>query len=490
MVDGRFSHLRDLEILASLLRREALTAGKFNDALVCASLLGRLHWDNISGLFGDDELETRLFDRWKSELPVLSSRTTSGSKPRKWVFVLSRASAAGGHSRLMKQLSSGLARYDIEQSFVVTHRATFGVLNSFPDRLQNGVVLKGPLENRLRSLYTTLLNADVILLLNNPDDIGAALAARALRKMNKCVLFVNHADHVFSFGPGAADTVLEICATGWNTTAERRLPNSQSFMGIPLVEADSETVPIRCNTSGPILSIGGPGKYKPTANLNFASFLERILSLVPNDVVLIGPSKKEDWWADLSRKYSGRVHLMGIQPPETVNSEFKRASCYIDSFPMDGGTVFSEAIMNGLPAFGLNRKAALGISPADALRCDGVDQLVVNISHYLNTGERPAGLDIVQNQIREEFSNKAVADRLFEAASGTYAPLPDFLVAMGNRSPDYNAEHWRENGNLYCPKRSWRKLSIGMKIRMLRSIGKLGLSHSIVKELRYRLIFG
>lgn len=490
MVDGRLPHVRDLDTLASFLRREALTASKFNDALVCATLFGRLHWDNISGLFGDDELETQIFDRWKSEFPTPSSRTLSDSKPRKWVFVISRASAAGGHSRLMKQLSRGLERYGIKQSLIVTHRAPSGVINSFPDQLRNAVVLKGTPASKLRSLYSTLLDADVVLLLINPDDIGAALTARALREINKCVLFVNHADHVFSFGPGAADTVLEICATGWNTTADRRLPNSQSFMGIPLVAEAAETLPTRCDTSGPILSIGGPGKYKPTANLNFSAFLERILSVVPNDVVLIGPSNKQDWWANLSRKHPGRVHLMGFQPPETVNSEFKRASCYVDSFPMDGGTVFSEAIVNGLPAFGLNRKAALGISPADALRCDGVDRLTAEVLQYLKTGKRPAGLSIVKKQIQAEFSNKAVAGRLYEAASGSHSSLPDFLIALGNRSSDYNAEHWRENSKLYCPKRSWRKLSIGMKLRMLRNLGELGLSRSVAKELRYRLIFG
>lgn len=481
---------QDMDALSSFLRSEALNAGTFNDALVCASLYGRLHWDNISGFFGDDELEAKLLDRWQDEFSGQPVQKKSDDLPQKWMFVLTQVYAGGGHSRLFRQLYTGLAPHGVAPSLIVTHRAGSDVLKALPDQLASKDVLKGSPANRARTLYTRLLDADVVVLLNNPDDIGAALAVRALHQTGKRVLFVNHADHVFSFGPGAADAVLEICATGWKTTAERRTAHSQCFMGIPLVSGAEERNPIRSNTTGPILSIGGPGKFKPSASLNFPSFLDQLLRQVPNDVVLIGPSKKDDWWDAVSRAHPGRIHLMGVQPPETVQSEFRRASCYVDSFPMDGGTVFSEAIMNGLPAFGLNRNSALGISPADGLRCDGVDQLVGNITTYLQGGDYPADLEAVQNQIRSEFSNTAVAARVYDAASGTYTPLPDNLHALGNRGPDYNADTWRDSGRLFVPKRAWRKLALGARLRMLGRVGKLGLSSGVARELRRRILLG
>ncbi len=490
MTDSQMPHMQDLEILSSFLRHEALTAKNFNDALACASLFGRLHWDNISGFFGDDAFEQALFEKWRGEFRDLPERNRPDTKPKTWAFVLSQVFSGGGHSRLLRQLSSGLADYDITQSLVVTRRAASDVLNALPDHLASKRVLRGSLTHRSVSLFGALRDEDVVLLLNNPDDIGAALAARALRERGVRVLFLNHADHVFSFGPGAADTVLEICATGWKTTAERRSAHAQHFMGIPLVSDGSTRSPIRSNTTGPILSIGGPIKYKPSSSLDFSAFLDRILKLVPNDVVLIGPSRKESWWADVSRKHPDRLHLMGVQPPETVRSEFGRASCYVDSFPMDGGTVFSEAIMNGLPSFGLNRNAALGISPADALRCDGVDQLVSNVTEYLSSGAYSAELASVQNQIRHEFSNAAVAARVLHAANGVAEPLPDYLAALGNRSPDYNAENWREDARLHCPKRIWRKLSLGARARIFRKVGDLGLSRAVAREIRHRIWIG
>ena len=84
---------------------------------------------------------------------------------------------------------------------------------------------------------------------------------------------------------------------------------------------------------------------------------------------------------------------------------------------MDGGTVFSEAIMNRLPAFGLNRKSALGISPADRLRYDGLDPSVGNISTYLQISDYPTDHAVVQNQICSEFSNTAVAARVLKSPS-------------------------------------------------------------------------
>ncbi|UWQ35487.1 hypothetical protein K3555_23620 (plasmid) [Leisingera sp. M527] len=484
------AHEKDLEVLSSFLKVEAINSLNFNDALICAGLYGRLHWDNISGFFGDDGFEKELFAKWKHKLPRLSAKEMRGGRPDRWCHVLTRVYSYGGHSRLFKQLCNGLADHGISQSLIVTQKATADVLRALPDHLDAKSVLKGTPEHRACAVYKIARTASTVLLYNHPDDIGTALAARALREDGVKVLFVNHADHVFSFGPGAADTVLEICATGWATSEQRRSTNAQHFMGIPMVSASADKIATRYNRSGPILSIGGPAKYKPTSSLNFPRFLEQLLAVVSNDVVLIGPSKKDPWWADVLAKYPGRIQLLGIQPSEVVQTEFQRASCYVDSFPMDGGTVFSEAVLNGLPTFGPNRQSALGISPADSLRCEGETQLISDVAAYLKGGECSLDLVAVRNRIHQDFTNLAAVERVLEAAAGVTKALPDYLTQLGNRGPDYNAHNWRQDAQLHFPKRAWRKLSLRKKLKIWRSASHLDLSTSTVKKLKHRIFFG
>jgi hypothetical protein len=490
MKSDPMAHLEDLEALSGFLRCQSLATQSFNDALVCASLYGRLHWDNISGLFSDDSFEQALFEKWRQEFCIGDKIEREQIVEGGLCHILTRYYPSGGHSRLFRQISKGIADRGLTQSLIVTQKTLPRSIKHFPDYLASTLVLSGNMAQRARDIYAKARNADTVLLYTHPDDIGGALAARALRSEGIKVLFVNHADHVFSFGPGACDSVLEICATGWKTTQERRSPKAQSFMGIPMTSA-SEYVPVsKTNRSGPILSIGGPGKFRPSSELSFPQFLADLLEAVPNDVVLIGPTIKQEWWKLVLERFPGRIQLMGIQPPEVLEKEYCRASCYVDSFPMDGGTVFSEAVLSGLPAFSLNSQAALGISPADALRCAGPKELVAAVSSYLNGGTYPFEIEAVQSLIATDFNNEATVERIINAANGDKVPLPDYLLRLGNRSPDYNVLNWRANSELHIPKRAWRKLSFITKLRLFYNSRLLKLSSKTARTLKRRIILG
>ena len=94
---GAPAHVTAFNALAAYLRQTALQAKRFDDALVLATLYGRLHWDNISGKFADDAFEIELFDRWQHEFgarPAFAEQNTS------ICHVLSELYTHGGHSRL------------------------------------------------------------------------------------------------------------------------------------------------------------------------------------------------------------------------------------------------------------------------------------------------------------------------------------------------------------------------------------------------------
>ena len=78
MREGIVRPLENLDKISEMLKLEANGTSDFNDALVCAKLLGRLHWENISNLFCDDEFEKKMFDKWKLYLartnPILAAK--------------------------------------------------------------------------------------------------------------------------------------------------------------------------------------------------------------------------------------------------------------------------------------------------------------------------------------------------------------------------------------------------------------------------------
>jgi hypothetical protein len=477
----------ELEEISSMLRTEVLGASHFDSALVLASLYGRLHWDNISGFFSDEELEQALFERWKSEFKAFKGQDRGDGS---WCHLVTRAYASGGHTRLLRQLANGLDDVGIPQSLIVSQKVAKKTSKTLSKPLRNVRVMSGNLAQRARGCFAAGQAADVVLMHIHPDDIVAALAARALRQSGKKVLFVNHADHVFSFGPGAADAVLEICATGWKTTQQRRHALAQHFMGIPITSEREKMPPEREVREGPILTIGGPGKYQPSSELNFSRFLQDLLNKVPNDAVLIGPTGNEAWWADLRDKFPKRVHFKGVLPPDEVKREYLKASCYVDSFPMDGGTTFSEAMMQGVAAFGLNRQSALGISPADGVRCNSEKDLYIEVSDFLSGGEFPKKVRLARQEIATELSTEGTVRRVQASSQGQGADLPASLSSLGNRSIDYNAESWKAAGRLQLPKRLWRKLPISTRIRLMHQVRQTSLSKETLRALRKCILFG
>ncbi|MFS4582202.1 hypothetical protein [Phaeobacter sp. C3_T13_0] len=480
----------DLDVLSSTLREQALGARRFCDALIFGRLYGRLHWDNISGFFGDDAFEQALFDRWQEKLMPEGAEQLPLAEPGHWCHIATRIYPAGGHTRLLRTLVEGAKGNVSQQTLLLTQRSSREAIGKLPKALDAVGELNGSPERIARRLCQEAARAEVVLMHNHPDDIGAALAARCLRAAGRRVLFVNHADHVFSFGPGAADVVLEICATGWRTTENRRTAHAQQFMGIPAVRSDHQMPTTTDNRSGPILSIGGPGKFAPIGDLSFPDFLDRILPLVSNDVMLIGPSEKDPWWEPILTKYPGRVRLCGVQPAERLRAAFATSSCYVDSFPLDGGSVFPEAVMAGLPAFALNQGAAPGVSPTDVLRQPDMTSMVQDLAAFLNGADYLYDIATVRQDIVSLLSVEAVAERVRSAAEGDILPPPNSLMRLGNRSSDYNAERWVAAGKMHVPKRIWRGLSLMRRLRLRYDFGALPVSAAVKSQLKKRVLLG
>ncbi|MEP2717121.1 hypothetical protein [Pseudophaeobacter sp.] len=472
--------MADLGGLSVMLRTAALQATTLNDALRFAKLYGRLHWDNISGHFGDEALEDALHKRWAGAFPATKQPALEGITH---LHVASRVYGQGGHSRLLRYVSKGLAPYG-RQALVLTDSRKTNDLSGMPSSI---LKLSGDPAARVSALVAAAAQAEAVLLHIHPDDIGAALAARILRSQGKKILFVNHADHVFSFGAGAASAVLEICATGWKTTKTRRQAVAQSFMGIPIVENSRKPEQWTGNRTGAIVSMGGGGKFQPSDKLSFPKLLAELLPRVPNKVVLIGPSAKDPWWRAVAEAFPDRIELRGVLPFQEVEEILKGCACYVDSFPLDGGTAYPQTAALGVPCFGLNAAEAPGVSPTDRLRFQSQEQLEEGLVAYLTGGDYPFDQDGVISTILQDFSAEAVSKRVLSALRGDCIGLPNYLGFLGQRSSDYNAKRWIDEKTLHLPKRIWKGLSFASRKKLLSKISKSDLSALVKKKLRQRI---
>ncbi len=437
-----------LRRLRKALRRAALRTPDIDEALEAAELLGTLNWLNNDGLLSDEELERTLFERHKAAL----DERACALQPlgAEWLHVVSTTYFYGGHTRLLEMLLAAQGRMGHQTAVVVTRSTT----ESFEEMVRrNGTALhrtEGGHADRAAAVLALGRAANVTVLHIHPDDVGAALAARQLRVEGRKVLFVNHADHCFSYGPGAADVCLEISGFGWRLTEKQRAAHAQHFFGIP-IEAHARATPKAAARAeppqGPIFSMGSPEKYVPGRGLDFHGFVSDLLDRSDATVEIVGPAPEDPTWAETLARHGDRLRLLGRRPFAETEARLAQAAAYVDSFPMNGGTAFPQALMTGKTVFGLAGNAG-GYSLADALCFPGVEAMTQALLTFLKTGEPLRGEAAIRRDIAKTFNADAIAARLDSAAAGELLPLPGPLRTHMSRNLDYHSRTWHAAGRV------------------------------------------
>lgn len=440
-----------LAAMRRVLRRRALRTRDAETALRYGNALGRLCWLNIDGLLADDALEVALDARHGPTLCALTGRFVPPAGEWDWLHVLSEAYDTGGHTRLAEILMAEQARGGARVAVVITRAGTPRFAQFCMETGVARLTVSGGLTDRAAALLAQGRRAARIALHIHPDDLGAALAARRLRAEGRRVLFVNHADHVFSWGPGAADVVLEVSGFGWRRTAEARQARVQGFLGIPALvsHAASRISSLPPAPNAPVMSMGHASKYRPAPGLDFPAFVEHLLARTEHPFELIGPTGQEPWWRGAVERFPGRLCFAGPLPYEKAAARLSSAACYIDSFPVGGGTAMLQALSTGLTVFGLGSETA-AYSPLDALRSRSPEILADDVAGFLERGaELPLQTEI-RRRVATDFSPAAVAARLKEAADGRLAPLPPDM-SCPSRGADFHPRAWRAGGIVFAP---------------------------------------
>ncbi len=356
----RLQHLVD-DVLVRLSESQNVES-----AFALGGWLATLLWKNHSQIYRLDELETTLLEMVP---PPLASTPGPRESVEAEVHLATEIFRSGGHSPLMAHL---IRHADRPVKVLLTRMqdtdTAAQVLGVSPHQVQSAGHLTDSV-TRLHELVRQLVANNRVIASLHPNDVLGAVALRMAKRLRSDLQigFVNHADHVYSAGIGAADTVFEISTYGWSLREVRQTESCASFMGIP-IKPHASNQRNALDQGGPsFLSGGSPYKFRPLPGMSLPPVLSNLLASHPDSTLtVLGPKGRDWWWWPLRIQRGGRVRIQPAVPKEQYQQLLNSCTIYIDSHPIPGGTALPEALMAGCDVAGI-QGVVWGYSPADEL---------------------------------------------------------------------------------------------------------------------------
>lgn len=435
--------------------------GSIQDACQLAQWLSTWLWKNATGIYRQDALEIALMQRLdlSEPSPLCAAATHRGPE----IHVATAVYPFGGHTSLMRCLihmadaTPGVLLTRMQDTAAACQR-----LNLPASKVQAMPTGIEDVRDWVLRMAARLAEYQRVVLHIHPNDVLTALAIRVLRAQapDIRILFVNHADHAFSVGIGAAHRVLEISRFGWALRHQRDSTATSTFMGIPIAQPAELTPCIvrPCPSRVQLLSGGSPYKFRPVQGMSLPAALKRLLLRQPYRVTVIGPHSRDWWWWPLRLRFPRRVQIVKLLPKEAYQQLLTRCSIYVDSHPLLGGTAFPEALMKGCNVSGL-RGLAWGYSPADELIVDNVEAFIAHCAALVE-GEEAALA--AQATVRElcilHHAPRGVRARMDQAWQSDALLAPPITQAPIPR-PERLEQHWSQSATSQVPSRKECPLS-------------------------------
>ena len=368
--------------LLSSIRDLILTQKDINKSIELAEVYGAILWSVDKGVYDEPELEATLTARCVSVFPKGEFQQPA----KDCVHVISEPYLIGGHTRLMEQLSTMHAeKPDLLITRVSDEKAVERTRKFFE---AYAVVKPGTPLEKIAEIVGNLKNYKRVVLHIHPDDMISVIACSIVKKISSAkIFFVNHADHVFTYGSSVADIYFEISTFGRRRDMKKNILGEKSFLGIPLTShrvSKEHCLPEKTDALN-FFSAASPLKFKPVKNYDLRPAIDRVLSEFKNAKFwIVGASPyKNFWWWPLKLRYGGRFKILSSVPYESYLKLLEGADFYVDSYPTPGGTAFAEQLVSGRRCVGL-RAPIQGYSPADNLKDESVDEFIDSILHRNN----------------------------------------------------------------------------------------------------------
>ncbi|MBC3199452.1 group 1 glycosyl transferase [Pseudomonas poae] len=368
--------------LRSSIRDLILTQKDINKSLELAEVYGSMLWAVDSGVYDDPELEDILTERCMGAI----QKGETHLPLKDCIHIISEPYLIGGHTRLMEQLST---MHPEKPDLLITRQSDERAIERTKNFFNESILVehRTPFQ-KISEIIESLKAYERVILHIHPDDIHAVIACRILKKITGAkIFFVNHADHVFTYGSTVADVYFEISVFGKHRDMKKTISGGKSFLGIPLsnqLVIKKHHLPEREDILN-FFSAASPFKFKPIKGYDPRPTIHRVLSEFKNSTFwIVGANPYTNiWWWPLKIKYWRRFKILSSVPYAGYLKLLERADFYVDSYPIPGGTAFAEQLVSGRRCVGL-RAPIQGYSPADNLKSESVDDLIASILQFDN----------------------------------------------------------------------------------------------------------
>lgn len=396
------------------------------DSIEKSQLLGDILSKNNIGIYSLNEIETFLIERCFEVLTENDKNQILQHTSKKNIFIVSQPYLSGGHTKLMEHLSSFL---DITPDLVISQKAhsdTYLRMRDFFDEvflctLKN---ISDDIE-RIVDIAKKISNYENIILNIHPDDIHAVIACGLVKKIDnqKKIFFVNHADHLFSYGASIADVWFEISSYGRRIDDRRNLSAKKSFIGIPLknltLSADMFCYSEKIKDGDVFLTSGTSYKFNDQGNLSFKKSLAFLMKNYPHSVMyVIGCDIiKDPWWLVEKIKYNNRLKLTSQINHVEYLEIAKQATVYIDSYPIPGATAFPEQFCSSRRCIG-QISPLQGYTPAEILKRKNIEDVFSvtfsndEILNLVKKIQDVHSIEYVKKRFNDAINNNIIAKNL------------------------------------------------------------------------------
>jgi glycosyltransferase involved in cell wall biosynthesis len=341
-----------------LLKR--LSKEKRIDQKIClGEIAARFATFNHCGIFVSYTLEKELI----SVANQIKISLSPGFQKNSFLHIMTTCYTAGGHTAVVENWIK-FAPKDQKHSLVLIDQGNTPVRETLFDAVksQNGEIIQlknlTPLEKaiRLRELASSY---EFVILHVHMFDLIPVLAF-GTEDFERPVLVYNHAGHMFWVGATICDLLLNLSLSEQYFSIAQRKITKNAILPIPLSPPNLSTLSTPPNilknklkipsNSRVILTVGSSVKLKPLNNLNFVSVALDLLKINNNlFFLIIGPNKDEKIWVEASERGDGRIKVLNVVPRSELDNYIGLADLYIDSFPMNGGTIALEVALSGVP---------------------------------------------------------------------------------------------------------------------------------------------
>lgn len=371
----------------------------FEKAYNIGKIYGNLMWQNFCGLYQDNDIESLLIDKYMKNNSIYKLNKIQIDKE---LHVISEPLATGGHTRLLEKIISKSGSSDI----LIINKINYNKINlSLNVSGRHKIIYKKNTEFSIKEIVNIMSRYGKLFLYINPDDLKTSISVGIIKKCyhDIKVIFINHADHCFSFGLYKPDIVAEISIYGKILSNKKRKVNSR-FIGLPISNNVVKEIPkIRQKNEYLIVSAASGYKFSPTEDYSFQNMIDELLTRYDNiKIIILGPDiHKYKYWENTIKKNKNRIKVIKKVSYKEYKKIMNSIDLYIDSLPITGGTTLPEIRFKGIPVTGI-LSPSKGYTPFDATRFRTSDELIFQIGELLkNRG------DIIKNNNDETIIRNA-----------------------------------------------------------------------------------